>query len=339
MFAEGPITPQLLRKDKIGRFRCRLYHDGQVLIKRCKSCGSDEHHTGELICPHYKENTNVISFAGYSNPLSNFFMPEEPLEIFGRQMKTAEHAWVYRKATDNGFLDIAEDVLACSHGGKAFLLSKDIESKIQPGWASFNLEIMENILCEKAAQCEQFREALRESGQKLLAHAVPDKFWGTGLTPISTDRTDPKYWPGANQMGILLMKVRDTLFAGTNVSDIPPPESTTTTSGNEVNDENPVTTHDQMSVNSDSFTLTYGPAGPPPTNIWGPNGRRPVIKSKPGNTSMNAHTPQSASSSPVAPSRKRRPTSEPPGAQAPNKGRLLPQTPQVELPSQDTAVT
>ncbi len=344
IWAEGPITPPLNRRVRIGRFRCRIYHDDQVVKPKCKSCGAFNHVSGDKDCPHYKDNSNVTPFAGFNNPLSNFYMPDEEMEIFGRNVKSAEHAWAYRKATENGLQDTAEQILEAEHAGKVFRISRSIDSKITPGWDAFNLDIMENIITEKLQQCEVFREALRETGQKLLAHSVPDKFWGSGLSDNLTLNTDPKHWPGSNEMGNLLMKVRDTYFyapASDNGSDHgsadqdesfeeydsagePAPKEDTlgdddTTSLKQpvLADTEPAPLHQEASANaSEGLTTDITPVN------------QPVLADTelaPLHEEASANVSEGPTMTPAKPgTRKREPTSEPRGSPAPPRGRPRP---------------
>ena len=57
----------------------------------------------------------------------------------------------------------------------------------------------------------EFKTGLIESDRCYLAEATYDKLWAGGLSPSSTERIDPKYFPGLNNLGIILMEVRDTL--------------------------------------------------------------------------------------------------------------------------------
>ena len=57
----------------------------------------------------------------------------------------------------------------------------------------------------------EYQAALIESDGCYLAEATYDKLWASGLSPTSTERVDPKFFPGLNNLGIILMEVRDTL--------------------------------------------------------------------------------------------------------------------------------
>ncbi len=291
LIAEGPITPPINRKSKIGRFRCRIYHDGQEKLIKCSTCGDGGHKAGSNECPHYRKNDNVQSFAGYENPLSNFYKPKDGFEMYGRQCSTAEQAWVYYKAKENKLDTYAEEALNCAHAGKAFQLSRRMADKLQPGWDNYNMEVMETILIHKAEQCPEFQEALRESGQKLLAHCVPDKYWGTGLSDVHTMHTNPTHWPGDNAMGNLLMKIRDDLY-------FPSVDHDDATS---VHDDASSDGSSEMDITSDDEANT--------TIIDNPQPSAKCDNTPPG---VKCDTPKPQSDTPTAPERKKKKTSPTP---------------------------
>ncbi len=83
-------------------------------------------------------------------------------------------------------------------------------------WDKTNgVQIMHNIALSKFAQVERAQLALEQSGSMILAEAVPninDTFWGTTLDRDGTLNTRINAWPGENEMGDILMKVRDHMF-------------------------------------------------------------------------------------------------------------------------------
>lgn len=70
---------------------------------------------------------------------------------------------------------------------------------MSPSWRSKSLDMMWSLLNEKF-KILSFKEALLETGSAPLVHKVGSKFWGSG-----------KDGNGSNQMGKMLMKLRDNL--------------------------------------------------------------------------------------------------------------------------------
>ena len=56
------------------------------------------------------------------------------------------------------------------------------------------------------------QQKLLDTGDEVIAEAVPfDDEWSCGLTAEQLKNTDPKFWPGHNYMGKILMELREEL--------------------------------------------------------------------------------------------------------------------------------
>lgn len=198
------------RNVTIGRFKARIHHKGQPVNIKCIICGKVGHKAGSPNCENTKDNQNVVNVHGYQNILSNFH--KTPSSYKGKTFESLEHSWVYAKCIENNLPEIAEKVHTIGHAGKAKKLSKEIENQINDDWDSFGMEIMEQLLLEKFDTSVTFRNALLETGQNIIAHSVPDIFWGTGLSPELSKCVDPAHWPGENKFGEILTKIRFQQF-------------------------------------------------------------------------------------------------------------------------------
>ena len=74
---------------------------------------------------------------------------------------------------------------------------------------------MQTIKEAKAAQIPEFQQRLIETKGSFLVEATTDLFWASGLSPEETGKIDPKFYPGKNQLGSLLMEIRDVLLCVT----------------------------------------------------------------------------------------------------------------------------
>ena len=64
----------------------------------------------------------------------------------------------------------------------------------------------------KFSQNEHLKKEMLASGNRLLVEASPkDKIWGIGLSEKQARNTPQDKWPGKNQLGQALMKVRSKL--------------------------------------------------------------------------------------------------------------------------------
>ena len=77
---------------------------------------------------------------------------------------------------------------------------------------------MKRLLTLKAKQCTEYQAALSNSAP-VMAAAITDKCWGTGLSAQATTRTKPEYWPGNNMLGKIMADIRDELITRQHTQD------------------------------------------------------------------------------------------------------------------------
>lgn len=144
----------------------------------------------------------IDSFHGEYAFLSNFW--EEPFELGGRVVPTAEHAYQALKAPA-GHGPVKDLILKASTPGHAKRLGR--RAKLRDDWEDVKVEIMRKILAAKFAPGTELAAKLVATGEHHLleGNTWGDKFWGC----IKEIPTGP--WVGANTLGLLLMERRDEL--------------------------------------------------------------------------------------------------------------------------------
>ena len=114
-----------------------------------------------------------------------------------------------KKATDNGFPELAQQIKDSKHAGIAKQLSNSIQDELNVNWESAKEAIMVEIIKAKADQVQAFRKQLIDSGDAIIAEATSDKFWACGLNISNTTTTKREYLPGQNKLRNILMNTRD----------------------------------------------------------------------------------------------------------------------------------
>lgn len=215
VYCAGPMQP-LPRDVHIAGIRCRIYHKSQFGDK-CRACDNAGHRPGDDKCPAMNKEDNITCFRGHLFPLSNFYPCA--IKAYGKRFKSLEHAYQWHRASSLGYGDLAERIMASSHAGEAKKLSKEIAEKDDDKEA--NISSMKHLVHIKAQQVALFKDVLLDS-KDFIAEATTDLFWGCGLKPDIAKITIPRYWPGTNMLGVLLMEVRDKIRANDqNRNDVP----------------------------------------------------------------------------------------------------------------------
>ena len=134
----------------------------------------------------------------------NFF--ECDIAYDGRNFRSVEHAYQYTQAMTLGYQETAQDILNTDTGRDAKMVSKELPQS--NAWDLVKLDVMRDLVKIKMDTCMMFTEALIETGDKILAEATSDCFYGSGLSPELTKCTRPANFPGHNELGKLMMELR-----------------------------------------------------------------------------------------------------------------------------------
>ena len=206
VFVNANFYPPLPQQAQIGDYSCRIRHVSQT--RNCVRCRSGSHKTYDVnVCPSYVESCdNVVPFV--NGIFSNF---DKCLVTYdGMTFPTSEHLYQWRACTEALRADLAELVVKATTPREAKLIASKLKHD-DLNWHTIKFEVMREVLQAKAASSEKFRDALLQTGDKILVEARVDDVWGSGLTYELTMSTDPYKYPGSNKLGVLLGEVRDAL--------------------------------------------------------------------------------------------------------------------------------
>jgi len=115
--------------------------------------------------------------------------------------KESEHATKMMKPPRNKEFTEAKSVKALGRKVKDFSPAR---------WDDVKMGIMEKAVRAKFVNPEHgLMEKLLATGDREIGEANPrDKYWGIGTSADTADAQNPKKWKGQNQLGKVLMKLR-----------------------------------------------------------------------------------------------------------------------------------
>jgi ribA/ribD-fused uncharacterized protein len=208
-----PFDVPIPRSQKICSFPCTVLHHGKDSM-HCKSCNTAGHKTGDMTCKALAAKDSILAFRGYQHPLSNHYpTPIDAFDFdFEQAFKSVEHAFCWKMASEMNQHDLAAKIKNATHAGVVKQLCKELNEEDVNTWENDNLQIMNDLLREKAKSCAEFRECLLENKDKMLAESAYSKKWGSGLNKWVTEATKPDFWPGNNVLGMMLMEVTSELL-------------------------------------------------------------------------------------------------------------------------------
>lgn len=142
-------------------------------------------------------DTHVFFYEQEYYVLSNFSAFR--LQWKGVDFDTSEHAYHCEKFYDRR---VKEEILAARSAHDAFKIAGENKHLRRPDWDDIKLDIMLNILREKANQHEYVYRKLMETGDRILVEdSWRDSYWGWGENHY-----------GQNMLGRLWMIVRNELI-------------------------------------------------------------------------------------------------------------------------------
>jgi predicted NAD-dependent protein-ADP-ribosyltransferase YbiA (DUF1768 family) len=138
-YAKGPIQPPLPKIFKIGNVPCRIYHKSpRSQVKYCKVCKNNGH---------------------------------SALQYNQHSYTSVEQGFQHTKAIALERQDIAKKIMKTSTGSQAKKAAEDLNEEDEC-WNIIKAEVMNELIKAKIKCCEEFKNALIESGDKVLAEAT-----------------------------------------------------------------------------------------------------------------------------------------------------------------------
>ena len=150
-----------------------------------------------------------VFFYSRSSPLSNFF--PAPITVDGIQYSCSEQYYQVKKAEEHKDYEAADNIMMATDPADMYRFAKKIQSSDR--WKTGTCKvIMEKANIAKFTQNKHLADVLLSTGDKNLVEASPsDTFWCAGVNLRNILSTPRDQWPGNNELGKLLMKIRDTL--------------------------------------------------------------------------------------------------------------------------------
>lgn len=127
----------------------------------------------------------------------------------------AEQYMMAEKARLFGDAETEELILNSVNPSHQKKLGKRVEGFRDQLWSAERSNIVFRANVAKFTQNPELKEALLETGDRMLVEASPmDRIWGIGLAANDPDAYHPDKWPGLNLLGNVLTDVRAHIKAG-----------------------------------------------------------------------------------------------------------------------------
>ncbi|MFC4637704.1 NADAR family protein [Deinococcus hohokamensis] len=156
-----------------------------------------------------------VYFYRSAHPFSNFH--PSVFTVDGLTFYTAEQYIMDRQALTFGDEASAERILAARDPGECKKLGRRVRTYDDAIWAVVREAVAYDACFHKFAQNPRLRDVLLATGDALLVEASPsDAIWGIRFSEQDAPASCHQW--GQNLLGQALMRVRDTLRAGSDVN-------------------------------------------------------------------------------------------------------------------------
>jgi ribA/ribD-fused uncharacterized protein len=132
--------------------------------------------------------------------------------ICGKENLTSEHFYMEAKASFFGDVETLVRIREAKTPREAKRFGRLVEGFNQEAWDRVKEDFMFGALSIKATLDKSFKQALIDSGDKILVEASPtDRIWGIGFKEDDPNIENVDLW-GQNLLGVCLMQVREELL-------------------------------------------------------------------------------------------------------------------------------
>jgi len=137
-------------------------------------------------------------------------MAEYPIQIEDKRYSTIEHYFQAMKALQFNDKEMYEKILGTPSAKAVKALGKKVKNFIKETWDTERLDIMRRAIRAKFIQHPELQKQLVETGEKPIGDAdARDLYWGIGTSENTEKSRNPEKWKGQNQLGKLLMSLRE----------------------------------------------------------------------------------------------------------------------------------
>ena len=131
--------------------------------------------------------------------------------VDGNDWTTSEKIFMIEKAKIFSDLKAVGKIALCKHPRECKAEGRKIKNYTDEVWFEHRMDAMLTALWWKVGACEEFKEALIDSGDRILVEASPaDSIWGIGYNEL-TAMSNQESW-GLNLLGKALMETRERLL-------------------------------------------------------------------------------------------------------------------------------
>ena len=139
--------------------------------------------------------------------------------VDGEYYRYAEQYMMAAKARLFGDEETQDKIMSAKSPMVMKHLGRAVRGYDEAKWAAAGFDEVVKANFAKFSQNDKLKERLLATGDAVIAEASPkDSKWGIGIDAETASKTDETNWPGQNLLGKALMKVREMLRCGEDIT-------------------------------------------------------------------------------------------------------------------------
>lgn len=136
-----------------------------------------------------------------------------PIVIDDVNYNCCEQYMMHQKALFFGDIETAKKIMKTPSPRDQKMLGRSVKNFNKDLWDRVNLNIVYKANLAKFTQIKELREALLNTGNRILVEASPyDQIWGIGMGEEEPGVENPINWKGQNLLGQVITLVKQELL-------------------------------------------------------------------------------------------------------------------------------
>ena len=142
--------------------------------------------------------------------MSNFHPSK--MKIDNQEFSCVEQYYMYKKAGKFADREAQIKIMNSTNPNEINFYGKGVKKFQQQKWNECSYNIMKTAVSAKFSQNPELARLLKRTGNTQIGEgSEKDLVWGTGISVFHTDALNTSKWRGNNQLGKILMEVRESL--------------------------------------------------------------------------------------------------------------------------------
>ena len=158
-----------------------------------------------------KMSSSIVVFSSSKDPFSGLY--QCTFDYNGLRFNSSEQCYQYLRAKHKCCNKKAMKIIMTKNPLKCCIIGRTMGKKSDTFWRDrYDIKYMQEATNAKILSCKLIRDLLMSTGNNILCYASKrDRYWGVGMGCDDHRIFVHDEWLGRNELGNILMRIRDQL--------------------------------------------------------------------------------------------------------------------------------